>query len=75
MDLIITVIEGITMYNCSAYSNGNNISFGTANIASSLTIKNTASLAGKGSDSFEATTTDITNNSWQNELLLLLMIL
>lgn len=58
----------VTMYNCSAYSNGNNISFGTGNIANSLTIKNTASLAGGSSDSFEATTTDITNNSWQNNI-------
>ena len=58
----------VTMYNCSAYGNGNNISFGTGNIANSLTIKNTASLAGGSSDSFEATTTDISNNSWQNNI-------
>ena len=58
----------VTMYNCSAYGNGRNISFGTGNIANSLTIKNTASLTGGSSDSFEATTTDITNNSWQNNI-------
>lgn len=58
----------VTMYNCSAYGNGRNISFGTGNIANSLIIKNTASLTGGSSDSFEATTTDITNNSWQNNI-------
>ncbi|GAA4294012.1 right-handed parallel beta-helix repeat-containing protein [Aestuariibaculum suncheonense] len=56
----------ITLYNCSAYSNGRNISFSSTNIANSLTIKNTISLDGTNSDSLNATTTDITNNSWQN---------
>ncbi|MCH4551719.1 right-handed parallel beta-helix repeat-containing protein [Aestuariibaculum lutulentum] len=56
----------ITLYNCSAYSNGRNISFSSTNIANSLTIKNTVSLDGTNGDSLNATTTDITNNSWQN---------
>lgn len=60
----------ITMYNCSAYSNGRNVSFSSDNIANSLTIKNTASLAGESSDNFEATTTDITNNSWQDGIVI-----
>ncbi|GGK10524.1 hypothetical protein GCM10007962_00830 [Yeosuana aromativorans] len=60
----------IEIYNCSAYNNGKNISFGSTNIAESLTIKNTASLSGKSNDSFSATTTDITNNSWQNGIVI-----
>ncbi|MEQ8472241.1 MAG: Ig-like domain-containing protein [Marinoscillum sp.] len=57
----------VTLYNCSAHDNGRNINFGTGNIANSLVIKNTMSLGG-GGDSYQATTTDITNNSWQNGL-------
>ena len=60
----------IEMYNCSAYSNGRNISFSNSNIANSLSIKNTASLASGSTDSFAATTTDITNNSWQNGIVI-----
>ena len=56
----------ITLYNCSAYSNGRNISFSSTNIANSLTIKNTVSLDGTNGDSLNASTVDITNNSWQN---------
>lgn len=60
----------VTLFNCSAYSNGRNINFGTSNIANSLTIKNTISFSGvSGGDSYNATTTNITNNSWQNGLL------
>ncbi|WP_242082405.1 right-handed parallel beta-helix repeat-containing protein [Aestuariivivens sediminis] len=58
----------ITLYNCSAYDNGRNISFSSTNIANALTIKNTVSLSGNNNDSYNATTTDITNNSWQNGL-------
>ncbi|WP_052826077.1 right-handed parallel beta-helix repeat-containing protein [Neotamlana nanhaiensis] len=58
----------ITMYNCAAYSNGRNISFSSTNIANSLTIKNTVSVDSNSSDSFNATNTDITNNSWQGGL-------
>ena len=47
-----------------------NISFGSTNIAESLTIKNTVSLAGNSNDSFSATTTDIINNSWQNGIVI-----
>jgi len=60
----------VTLYNCSAYSNGRNINFGSSNIANSLTIKNTISILGvSGGDSYLATTTNITNNSWQNGLV------
>ena len=59
----------VTLFNCSAYNNGRNINFSSTNIANSLTIKNTASLAGSGttgSDALNATTKDILNNGWQN---------
>jgi hypothetical protein len=56
----------VTIRNCAAHDNGNNINFSTTNIAASLTIKNTISLGTNGS--LSATTTDITNNSWQNGL-------
>jgi hypothetical protein len=58
----------IEIYNCSAFSNGRNISFSNTNIANSLILKNTASLGGSNNDSFAASTTDITNNSWQNDI-------
>ncbi|MEQ8580837.1 MAG: Ig-like domain-containing protein [Marinoscillum sp.] len=58
----------VIMYNCSAHSNGRNINFGSSNIAASLTIKNSLSFAGGGGDSYQATSTDITNNSWQDGL-------
>lgn len=58
----------IEIYNCSSFKNGRNINFGSSNIASSLTIKNTLSFNGDNSDSYKATTTDITNNGWQNGL-------
>ena len=57
----------VTLYNCAGHDNGRNINFGSGNIANSLTIKNTVSVGG-GGDSYLATTTDITNNSWQNGL-------
>lgn len=57
----------VTLYNCASQDNGRNINFNTTNIANSLTIKNTVSIGG-GGNSYNATTTDITNNSWQNAL-------
>lgn len=59
----------ITIYNSGAYQNGRNINFGSSNITNSLKIKNTASFAGIGSDSYNATNRDITNNSWQNGIV------
>src|SRR5690606_34625336 len=57
----------ITLYNCSAYDNGRNINFGSGNIVNALTIKNTISLGGAG-DNYQATTVDISHNSWQDGL-------
>ncbi|MFL1011706.1 right-handed parallel beta-helix repeat-containing protein [Flavisericum labens] len=59
----------IEIYNSSAYSNGRNISFGSSNIANSLTIKNSVSVSSGSNDSFNAINKDITNNSWQNGLV------
>lgn len=59
----------VEIYNCGSYSNGRNINFSNSNIANSLTIKNTLSLSGGSNDSYNATTTDITNNGWQNGIV------
>jgi hypothetical protein len=56
----------VTILNCAAHNNGSNINFGSDNQAASLTVKNTISLGTNGS--FNAGTTDVTNNSWQNGL-------
>ncbi|AJQ97543.1 right-handed parallel beta-helix repeat-containing protein [Gynuella sunshinyii] len=56
----------ITIYNAIAHQNGRNINFGSTNIAQSLTIKNTISYDGDGSDSLKASSTNISNNSWQS---------
>ena len=53
----------VTILNCAAHDNGSNINFSATNIAASLTIKNTISLGTNGE--LSATSTDITNNSWQ----------
>jgi len=60
----------VEIYNCGAFDNGRNISFSSTNIANSLIIKNTASLSGGSNDSFNASNTDITNNSWQNGIVI-----
>ncbi|MGY5355881.1 right-handed parallel beta-helix repeat-containing protein [Wenyingzhuangia sp. IMCC45467] len=54
----------VTIYNCSAYDNGRNYNFSNTNPLEKLTIKNSNYLGSYGSTN--ATTTDITNNSWQN---------
>lgn len=54
----------VTILNSAAHGNGSNINFSSTNIAASLKIKNTASIGTLGSQN--ATSTDITNNSWQN---------
>jgi len=58
----------VSILNSAAHGNGRNINFSSSNIAESLTIKNTISFGGNNSDSYNATTTDIENNSWQNGL-------
>lgn len=57
----------VTIYNSSAYENGTNYSFNTTNPLEKLTIKNSSSLGAFGS--INATVLDITNNSWQNGII------
>ncbi|NJW52096.1 right-handed parallel beta-helix repeat-containing protein [Salinimicrobium oceani] len=52
----------VTLYNCSAYDNGTNYGFGSTNPLDKLTIKNSNVLGAVGS--INATTLDVTNNSW-----------
>ncbi|SFZ92735.1 protein of unknown function [Flaviramulus basaltis] len=59
----------VELNNCGSYSNGRNINFSSSNIANSLTIKNTVSLSSGNNNGLSATTTDITNNSWQNGIM------
>lgn len=56
----------VTLINCAAHNNANNINFSSTNIATSLKIKNTSSIGTLGS--LNATSTEISNNSWQNGL-------
>ncbi len=57
----------VTIYNSSAYDNGTNYSFSNTNPLAKLTIKNSNALGNYGSAN--ATTVDVTNNSWQNGLV------
>ncbi|MDT0677650.1 right-handed parallel beta-helix repeat-containing protein [Autumnicola musiva] len=52
----------VILYNCSAYENGRNYAFGNTNPLEKLTIKNSNVLGDVGS--INATTLDVTNNSW-----------
>lgn len=54
------------IYNCSAYDNGKNYSFSSTNPLAKLTIKNSNVLGSYGSTN--ATTTDVSNNSWDSGL-------
>jgi len=54
----------VTIYNCSAYNNGNNYHFSTTNALEKLTIKNSLSFGEKGKT--DANVTDISHNSWMN---------
>ncbi|MEX1381760.1 right-handed parallel beta-helix repeat-containing protein, partial [Lutibacter sp.] len=54
----------VTIYNCSAFDNGKNYSFSNTNPLEKLTIKNSNVLGDFGS--INATTLDVTNNSWQD---------
>ncbi len=56
----------VTLYNCSAFDNGANYGFGSTNPLEKLTIKNSNVLGDVGN--LEATTVDITNNSWMDGL-------
>ncbi|MGO4821406.1 MULTISPECIES: right-handed parallel beta-helix repeat-containing protein [unclassified Flavobacterium] len=57
----------VTIYNCSAYSNGVNYSFSNTNPLAQLIIINSNVLGSFGSTN--ATLLDVTNNSWQNGLV------
>lgn len=57
----------VTIYNCSAYANGVNYSFSNTNPLAKLIIKNSNVLGAFGSAN--ATVVDVTNNSWQNGLV------
>ena len=54
----------VILYNCSAYDNGTNYGFGNTNPLEKLTIKNSNVLGELGS--IDATTLDVTNNSWMD---------
>lgn len=58
----------ITIYNSIGYANGRNFGFSSTNAANKLTIKNSISLDGNSSDSLKASSTNISYNSWQNNL-------
>lgn len=55
----------VEIYNCSAYMNGRNYAFSNTNPLEELIIKNSISL--DGTNSFNATTTDLANNSWMDD--------
>ncbi|KDN55842.1 right-handed parallel beta-helix repeat-containing protein [Flavobacterium seoulense] len=57
----------VEIYNCSAYSNGNNYNFSSTNPLAKLTLKNSCAIGAFGS--VKATVLDVTNNGWQNGLV------
>lgn len=57
----------VTIYNCSAYENGKNYSFSNTNPLENLIIKNSNTFGSYGT--VTATATDISNNSWQNGIV------
>lgn len=57
----------VTLYNCSAYNNGVNYNFSNTNPVEKLTIKNSNALGNYGNTG--GSTLDISNNSWQNGIV------
>lgn len=57
----------VEIYNCSAYSNGNNYNFSSTNPLAKLTLKNSCAIGAYGS--VKADVLDVTNNGWQNGLV------
>ena len=55
----------VEIYNCSAYMNGRDYAFSNTNPLEELIIKNSISL--DGTNSFNATTTDLANNTWNDD--------
>lgn len=56
----------VSLYNCAAYDNGTNYNFSSSNALASLEVKNCAVVGATGS--LNATSKDITFNSWQDGL-------
>ncbi|MEP3389917.1 MAG: right-handed parallel beta-helix repeat-containing protein, partial [Reichenbachiella sp.] len=56
----------VILYNCAAYDNGTNYNFSSSNALASLEVKNCAVVGATGS--LNATSKDITFNSWQDGL-------
>ena len=57
----------VTIYNCSAYRNGNNYNFSSTNPLAKLTVKNSCAIGAYGS--IKAAVIDQTNNGWQNSIV------
>ena len=57
----------VEIYNCAAYSNGNNYNFSSSNPLAKLTIKNSSAIGAYGS--LKANILDVTNNGWQNGIV------
>lgn len=57
----------MAIYNCSAYSNGNNYNFSSTNPLAKLTVKNSCAIGIFGS--IKAAVLDQSNNGWQNSLV------
>lgn len=57
----------VAIYNCSAYSNGNNYNFSSTNPLAKLTVKNSCAIGIYGS--IKAAVLDQSNNGWQNSLV------
>lgn len=57
----------VEIYNCSAYSNGNNYNFSSSNPLAKLIIKNSCAIGAFGST--KATVVDVTNNGWQDGIV------
>ena len=57
----------VTIYNSAAYDNGRNYGFSNTNPLELLTIKNSVALGETGS--INATTLDVTNNSWMDGIV------
>lgn len=58
----------VTIYNSIGYANGRNFGFSSSNALKKLTIKNSISYQGDSSDSLKASSTSISNNSWNGSV-------
>jgi len=60
----------VTIYNGVGYKNGRNFGFSSKNPLKKLTIKNSISYKGSSSDTFKASSTSLSNNSWSGSVSL-----